>query len=398
MPSATPYGAVWALVVFAWVANYLVRMGFSALLPAIIADLALSYTAAGVLASGFFAAYAAAQFPAGVLGDRIGHRRTVLLALVVGAAGALVTGLAATFASLLAARMLTGIGQGGIFSNDRPIVAAVTPPAKVGLGQAVSFSGVGLGVTAGLLLAGFLGERLPWRVVFVLFALPPLLAALLIARFVPEPRPPGRRAGGGLAATAAEPGLWLLAVVGAAGMWVQYVLATWAPLLFMEAGVGELGRAGFYSSVIGVAGVGGLVLGGWLSDRARRAGRRRRTVVAAGLGAVSATMVLLALVVERVPSPPAVGVAIVLVATSAWAVWGPSFAMLGEMFREHQLATAFGLYNTVCVLGAVVGPALTGWTRDLTGSFAAGCYLSAAVALGGGLLAFRIRGERAPVA
>lgn len=90
--------------------------------------------------------------------------------------------------------------------------------------------------------------------------------------------------------------------------------------------------------------------------------------------------------------------AIVLVATSAWAVWGPSFAMLGEMFREHQLATAFGLYNTVCVLGAVVGPALTGWTRDLTGSFAAGCYLSAAVALGGGLLAFRIRGERATVA
>ncbi|HXG02010.1 MAG TPA: MFS transporter, partial [Candidatus Binatia bacterium] len=265
MPSATPYGVVWALIVFAWVANYLVRMGFSALLPAIIADLALSYTAAGLLASAFFAAYAAAQFPAGILGDRLGHRRMVLLALVVGAAGALATGLAASFATLVAARVLTGLGQGGIFSNDRPIIAAVTPPARVGLGQAVSFSGVGIGVTAGLLLAGFLGDHLPWRAVFALFAAPPLLAALLIHRFVPEPRAPGVRAGRSIAATAAEPGLWLLAVVGAAGMWVQYVLATWAPLLFMEAGVEELGRAGSYSSVIGVAGVGGLVLGGWLS-------------------------------------------------------------------------------------------------------------------------------------
>jgi MFS family permease len=394
MPSATPYGVVWALIVFAWVANYLVRMGFSALLPAIIAELALSYTAAGLLASAFFAAYAAAQFPAGVLGDRLGHRRMVLLALVVGAAGALATGLAASFPMLLGARVLTGLGQGGIFSNDRPIIAAVTPPARVGLGQAVSFSGVGIGITAGLLLAGFLGEHMSWRAVFALFAAPPLLAALLIRRFVPEPRVPGARAGRGIAATAAEPGLWLLAVVGAAGMWVQYVLATWAPLLFMEAGVEELGRAGSYSSVIGVAGVGGLVLGGWLSDRARRAGRPRRTVVAGGLATVALAMVVLALVVDHAPSAPAVGAGVVLAGLATWAVWGPSFAMLGEMFDERELSTAFGLYNTVCVLGAVVGPGLTGWTRDLTGSFAAGCYVSAAVALAGGLLARRI-GERA---
>lgn len=392
MPSATPYGAVWALIVFAWVANYLIRMGFSALLPAIIADLALSYTAAGLLASAFFAAYAAAQFPAGLLGDRFGHRRVVLVALVVGAGGALVTGLAGSFAALLAARLLTGLGQGGIFANDRPIIVAVTPPARVGLGQGVSFSGVGIGVTAGLLLAGFLGERLPWRAVFLLFALPPLLAALLIARFVPEPRPPRDEPGRSIAATAAEPALWRLAVVGATGMWVQYVLATWAPLLFMEAGVAELGRAGLYSSAIGVAGVSGLVLGGWLSDRVRRAGRSRRTVVAGGLGAVTAAMVVLALVVEHAPSAPAVGGAVVLVAVSAWAVWAPSFAMLGELFGDRRLATAFGLYNTVCVLGAVVGPGLTGWTRDLTGSFAAGCYVSAAVALAGGLLALRIGG------
>ncbi|HXG02407.1 MAG TPA: MFS transporter, partial [Candidatus Binatia bacterium] len=121
--------------------------------------------------------------------------------------------------------------------------------------------------------------------------------------------------------------------------------------------------------------------------------RPRRTVVAGGLGTVALAMVLLALVVDHAPSAPAVCAGVVLVALAAWAVWGPSFAMLGEMFDERELSTAFGLYNTVCVLGAVVGPGLTGWARDLTGSFAAGCYASAAVALAGGLLALRI-GER----
>jgi MFS family permease len=53
-------------------------MGFSALLPSIMQDLALSYTQAGVLASGFFGAYAAMQLPAGLLGDRFGRRRVLL--------------------------------------------------------------------------------------------------------------------------------------------------------------------------------------------------------------------------------------------------------------------------------------------------------------------------------
>jgi MFS-type transporter involved in bile tolerance (Atg22 family) len=66
---------------------------------------------------------------------------------------------------------------------------------------------------------------------------------------------------------------------------------------------------------------------------------------------------------------------------------------LGDVAAGRELSTAFGLYNTVCVLGAVVGPAVTGWARDVTGSFAAGSYVCAAVALGGaGLLRFTRRG------
>jgi hypothetical protein len=57
------YVVVWVLLIFAWAANFVIRIGFSALLPSIIDELQLSYTRAGLLASAFFYAYALMQLP-----------------------------------------------------------------------------------------------------------------------------------------------------------------------------------------------------------------------------------------------------------------------------------------------------------------------------------------------
>jgi predicted MFS family arabinose efflux permease len=369
-------------------------MGFAALLSPIIAELGLSFTRAGVLASAFFGAYALMQIPAGLLGDRFGRRRVLVLGLVAGGLASLSTGLAVSFATLLLARLITGASQGCLFSNDRAIIAAVTPPGKIALGQAVSFTGPGLGITAGLLLGGVLGEVLPWRLVFAVFAAPPVVVALLIAWLVPDVGArPALSAGARrrLAAVAAQRDLWLLGAATGAVMWVQYVLATWAPLLLLEAGVAELGRAGLLASLQGLAGVAGLVGGGWLGDRLQRAGIARRTMVAVTLGVLAAGTLTLGVAVERAAPPPALAAGLFAVALCAWVIWGPTFALLGEIVPGRDLSTAFGLYNAVCVLGALVGPALTGWVRDLTGSFAAGLHLSAGVAVAGMVLALFIR-------
>jgi hypothetical protein len=41
MPAARPYLIVWLLLVFAWTANFTIRVGFSALLPPIMRELDL---------------------------------------------------------------------------------------------------------------------------------------------------------------------------------------------------------------------------------------------------------------------------------------------------------------------------------------------------------------------
>lgn len=401
MPAS--YRLVWLLVVLAWIANYLVRMALPALLPAIIAELGLSYTRAGLLATGaFFYAYAAVQIPAGLLGDRFGRRLVLVGGLIAGAVTSVLTGLATGFAALLAARIGTGLAQGCVFSNDRAIIAAVTPRDKIALGQAVSFSGPGLGLTAGLLLGGVLGTLMPWRHVFFVVAAAPVAAALLIARFVPESR--RRQSPSGLGArvraVAGQRDLWLLGLSGATLMWAQYSLATWAPMLFRQAGVGELDRAAFLASLQGLAGVGGLLAGGALSDRARRRGVSHKVVAAGGLLATAAALVAMALVLQARGSPAALLTTLLVVSACSWAVWGPSFALLGEVFAGDDLSTAFALYNTLCVLGAAVGPVVLGWARDVTGSFASGCVIAAALALVGTLAplavtpAFRLAAPR----
>jgi len=393
-----PYVLVWLLLIFAWAANFVIRIGFSALLPSIMSELSLSYTRAGLLASAFFYAYVIMQIPSGLLGDRYGRRRILLLGLLGGALSAGLTGLAGSFAALFTARALTGAFQGSLFSNDRAIIATVTPPDRIGLGQGVSFAGPGLGLTAGLVIGGLLVEVLPWRTVMMLFGLGPIAAALLIARFVPSPAPSpaqeplGRRLGGLLA----NGPLWLLALASLCAIANQFILATWAPLFFQEAGITDVGRAGIYAALQGIAASLGMIVGGFTHDRLARRGFESKTVIVAGLAALALSMLAMAAVIAQ-RSVPALAILLFLAAFFCWSIWGAVYTLLGRMVRAEDLGAAFGWSNSISFLGAIVGPIATGWARDLTGSFSAGCLLAAVLAAAGVALVGGVRAPRQPV-
>jgi len=393
-----PYVLVWLLLIFAWAANFVIRIGFSALLPSIMSELSLSYTRAGLLASAFFYAYVIMQIPSGLLGDRYGRRRILLLGLLGGALSAGLTGLAGSFAALFTARALTGAFQGSLFSNDRAIIATVTPPDRIGLGQGVSFAGPGLGLTAGLVIGGLLVEVLPWRTVMMLFGLGPIAAALLIARFVPSPAPStaqeplGRRLGG----LFANGPLWLLALASLCAIANQFILATWAPLFFQEAGITDVGRAGIYAALQGIAASLGMIVGGFTHDRLARRGFESKTVIVAGLAALALSMLAMAAVIAQ-RSVPALAMLVFLAAFFCWSIWGAVYTLLGRMVRAEDLGAAFGWSNSISFLGAIVGPIATGWARDLTGSFSAGCLLAAVLAAAGVALVGGVRAPRQPV-
>ena len=392
MTSFPPYVLVWLLLILAWASNFVIRIGFSALLPSIMGELQLSYTRTGLLASAFFYAYVIMQIPSGLLGDRFGRRRILLLGLLGGALAAGLTGLAGSFAALFVARALTGCFQGSLFSNDRAIIVTVTPPDRIGLGQGVSFAGPGLGLTVGLVIGGLLVEVWPWRSVMMLFGLGPVVAALLIFRYVPAPTlatgrvPVGERMG----RLVANGPLWLLALVSLCAIANQFILATWAPLFFQEVGVADVGRAGTYAALQGIAASLGMIVGGWAHDRLARRGHGSKTVIVAGLCGLSVSMLAMAGAIGH-RSVPGLAIALFQAAFFCWSIWGAVYTLLGRMVRAEDLGAAFGLSNSISFVGAILGPIATGWVRDLAGSFSGGCVLAAVVAIAGVALVPAVR-------
>jgi MFS family permease len=121
--------------------------------------------------------YAITSFVAGALADRVGHGRVFRAGLALSAAAFLLASLAPTFGWLLLARVVQGLGGGCVYGTVPGLVTlSATPETR---GRALGFlnAAIGLGFSAGPLIAGALVGVLGWRSIFEL-RLPLALAAL----------------------------------------------------------------------------------------------------------------------------------------------------------------------------------------------------------------------------
>src|SRR3989338_6080009 len=107
-----PRTAVWVFMAFAlaYFLSALVRAVTATLSPVLSAELALQASDLGLLAGGYFFGFALTQMPLGTWLDRYGPRRVILAFLCVAVLGCAAFAMATSFAGLLAARVLTGMG------------------------------------------------------------------------------------------------------------------------------------------------------------------------------------------------------------------------------------------------------------------------------------------------
>jgi len=146
-----------------------------------------------IATSVFIAGWATGGLIFGMLGDRIGRAKTMLMTILI---YSLCTGLSALSVSVYDFafyRFLTGLGVGGEFAVGVSLVAEVMPararPYALSLLQALSAFGnisaalinLGLGMAEG---EGFVTS--PWRIMFCIGALPAFLS-LFIRRRLKEP-------------------------------------------------------------------------------------------------------------------------------------------------------------------------------------------------------------------
>lgn len=101
-------------------------------LDAIQAEFSLSIAAGGWLSSIFFVTGIIMAFPAALIVDRFGVKRTCLVSLLAGCAGTLLGMTAVTAPQLIFSRVLEGVGAGLITVAAPMTISAWFPPEKRG--------------------------------------------------------------------------------------------------------------------------------------------------------------------------------------------------------------------------------------------------------------------------
>jgi MFS family permease len=246
------------------------------------------FTTVTLLASGIGGALA------GVLADRVGRVRALMITVVTYAIFTVACGFAPNFESLLVFRALQGLGFGGEWAVGAILVAEYASAKHRGrtLGAIQSSWAVGWALAAIMytLVFSVFDDGTAWRVMFWTGALPALLVVWMRRRVQDAPEAIAVReksSGKGSFAAIFKPDLLRTTIfAGLLSTGVQggyYTLATWVPTyLKSDRGLSVVGTGGYLTFLISGAFLGYLT-GGYLTDKL---GRRRNIWLFALLSAV----------------------------------------------------------------------------------------------------------------
>ncbi len=208
--------------------------------------------------------------------DKGGRLGIIAAGVAVWSAAAFASGLATGFWTLVAARVVVGIGEASYVSLAPTIIDDLTPIHRKGKALAVFFLAQPLGAALGFLIGGAIAKPLGWRSAFFFTGGPGVVLALSCLWIAEPPRKlaaAGTRIFDGVRELVAIP-LYRRATLG----YCLYTAAVgafsfWAPNFLLERFPGKLDlkTANFWFGLVLVAaGAVSTLLGGWLGDRAVR--------------------------------------------------------------------------------------------------------------------------------
>jgi len=172
------------------------RNASSFLMPFIQPELGLSNTKVGLLAAALSLTWSIAAFGIGVVSDRTGSRKGLLvLSTLAFSLCSFGSGLAYSFTMLLATRLLMGVAEGGIMPIGQSLIASDVDARHRGLAMGVA-QGLGSSLmgsfVAPVMLVAF-AEAFGWRHAFFLAGAPGFVMALLLALVIRAPSTPAVR-------------------------------------------------------------------------------------------------------------------------------------------------------------------------------------------------------------
>jgi ACS family hexuronate transporter-like MFS transporter len=372
------------------------RQAASNLINFIQPDLKLTETQVGLLGSALSATWAISAYLVGLISDRTGKRKPVLIVCVIGfSICSVVSGLSPSYTVLAASRFLMGLLEGGVMPICLAIMTVESSDNRRGLNAGIVQNGFSnlIGNALGPIVLIAIASALNWRQAFYVAAAPGLLCALAIWLWVKEPARPVSVAGHSghmnLMQMLRVRNMVICSLVSIFMVAWLIIGFSFLPRVFVGLRHYDNKTAG---NLMGALGLCAFAAGALLPGVSDRIGRKPVLILAcfASILAPMATLYFHGPVL-------ALG-ALLFVGWIGNGVF-PMFmgTIPGESLPRESIATAMGIVVGVGeILGGVVGPLLAGWLADHTElKLQAPMFVMAGCALIAGFLALLLK-ETAP--
>ena len=359
-----------------WMLDAFDVMLYALVLADIMRDLSISRETAGALGSLTLLASAAGGIVFGVVADRYGRTRALILSVLIYSVFTAACGLAQTVVQLAVFRIFLGIGMGGEWASGAALVSETWPAQHRGKALGLMQSAWAVGYGAAALVTGLVLPVWGWRAVFFVGVLPAFFT-LWVRRNVEEPalwhetssrgRTPWTTA---LAIVFRPPLLGLtlaVTIMNAFTMFAWWGFNLWLPsYLRVPAEQGGVGLSPQVMSMFVIAMQVGMWFGyvtfGFISDRIGR----KRTYVGY---LVSAAVLLFIYVSIRNPTALLLlGPFVAFVATGYFSGFG---AVTAEIYPTSIRATAQGFTYNIGRIASAVAPVAVGSLAQTQGFGAA---------------------------
>ncbi|HEV2010494.1 MAG TPA: MFS transporter [Candidatus Limnocylindria bacterium] len=354
------------------------------LLPDIRNDFGVSIATAGVIVGSFGLARLLIDLPAGLVSDRIGHRRISAAALVLLSISCLVGLNAGTVEMLIAARVGSGLAVGILATVILSSLSATATTTNRGKVMSLFHVANNVGIAAYPLIGGVVGALLGWRATFAVTLALIVIAAAILLPVLMRIHPHGSSApraslgdarvlhGRERAVAIAATNLGVVANMINRHGFRNTILPLYAATAL---GLGGISIA----TAIALMSITGLLVatpGGMLGDRV---GRRR--IITAGLAAIAAGDLVFLFTHDLVT----------FLLAAALIGFGDFFsssqtALLSEIVPPDLRTKVLGTYRFSADLGAFIGPVALAAVMDLISAQAA-IIVAAAVLLFASLIA-----------
>ena len=379
--------------------NYVHRAAVSVALPMISREFNLSPLQKGWLLWSFFVSYALMQIPVGRLVDRANLRWLVAGMFSLWCLSCGLMGLAGSLATLVALRILLGVGESIYLPGGNKIVSALFPPADRGVPSGLFDCGSRLGLALGAPLVAWLISGFGWRwmTIIIGFAalawlIPWLMTYPSKIRGVqpPAPAPPAPLAIPRQRSFAFNRNLLGLALGYFCWGYFWYLLVTWLPDYLMQVRHLPVLKAGFFAALPFLIFAVCEPLGGWIVDHLVRRGwnptRTHKTLVS-----VSFAMGLLLIPATSVDR--ASTALLFLCGTSLAGLSASNLLVMLQLCAPHdRIGSWTGVQNFAGNLGGI-SALVTGFLIGRTGSYLPGFVLAPVILVTGSLVYWFVVGE-----